>query len=111
MTKKDTFYDLNEADVDPQRIKREREKARKLRKSQWWLSQVNAGLCYYCQQKFSPSQLTLDHVVPLARGGKSQPGNVVPSCKSCNREKSLDTPVDQILKKLKLSSSSENGSE
>ncbi len=101
MTKKETFYLLNEDDVDPQRLKRERERARKLRKSQWWLNQVNLGVCYYCQKKFASSQLTLDHVVPLARGGKSQPGNVVPACKSCNREKSLDTPVDQLLKKLK----------
>ena len=108
MSKKDSFYDLSAADVDPQRLKREREKARKLKKSQWWLNQVNAGVCYYCQNRFSPAQLTLDHVVPLARGGKSQPGNVVPACKDCNREKSLDTPVDQILKQLKLNDSSEN---
>jgi 5-methylcytosine-specific restriction protein A len=50
--------------------------------------------------------LTLDHVVPLARGGKSQPGNVVPACKSCNREKSLDTPVDRLLKEIAGSDSS-----
>ncbi len=111
MTKKESFYVLNEFDIDPQRLKRERDRARKLKKSQWWLDQVNRGVCYYCEKKFAPGQLTLDHVVPLARGGKSQPGNVVPACKACNREKSLDTPVDRVLAimaEIKKAGSSEN---
>jgi 5-methylcytosine-specific restriction endonuclease McrA len=62
--------------------------------------------CQYCGKIFGRNQLTLDHVVPLARGGKSQPGNVVPACKSCNREKSLDTPVDRLLKEIAGSDSS-----
>jgi 5-methylcytosine-specific restriction endonuclease McrA len=28
--------------------------------------------------------LTMDHLVPLIRGGKSSKGNLVPSCKHCN---------------------------
>jgi 5-methylcytosine-specific restriction protein A len=106
-SKQDTFYLLNDNNVDPQRLKKERERARKLKKSQWWINQINLGICYYCQRKFEPGSLTLDHVVPLARGGRSQAGNVVPACKPCNREKSLDTPVDQLLKQLKSSDSSE----
>ena len=95
------FYILDESDVDPKRLKRERDKARKLKKSQWWLSWVNRGICHYCQQKFPPSKLTMDHIVPLARGGESSRGNIVPSCQQCNRGKKLDTPVDQILKELR----------
>jgi 5-methylcytosine-specific restriction protein A len=95
------YYLLNEEDTDPGRIKNEREKARKLRKTQWWLNQVNRGICHYCEKKFQPSELTLDHVVPLARGGVSKPGNVVPACKECNQNKKLHTPVDEILKGLK----------
>ncbi len=94
------YYLLNPENVDPVRIKKEREKARKLKKSQWWLNQVNRGICHYCQRKFLPKELTLDHIVPLARGGKSQPGNVVACCRECNRDKKLDTPVDQLFKKL-----------
>lgn len=95
------YYLLATEDTDPARIKSEREKARKLRKTQWWLNQVNRGICHYCEKKFLPSQLTLDHIVPLARGGVSKPGNVVPACKECNENKKLDTPVDEILKGLK----------
>ncbi len=31
--------------------------------------------------------LTMDHVVPIIRGGRSTKGNVVPACKSCNAKK------------------------
>jgi 5-methylcytosine-specific restriction endonuclease McrA len=96
----DEYFILNPEDVDPARLKKEREKARKLKKSQWWLTQVNRGLCHYCGRKFPPSALTMDHVVPLARGGRSSPGNTVPSCLECNREKRLGIPAEKLLKKL-----------
>lgn len=86
--------------ADPKHIAKEREKARKLRKSQWWLTKLNQGICHYCQQKFLPKELTMDHVVPVARGGTSTQGNVVPACKECNNKKKLSTPVEQLLKKL-----------
>ena len=101
MAASDEFHILDPALADPQRIKREREKARKLRKSQWWLTQVNRGVCHYCGQKFPPSALTMDHVVPIARGGTSTPGNIVPACKECNRDKKLETPVERILREIK----------
>ncbi|MFZ9595301.1 MAG: HNH endonuclease [Bdellovibrionia bacterium] len=94
------YYLLDEQDTDPRRLKKEREKARQLKKTQWWQNQVNRGICSYCEQRFRPDQLTLDHVVPLARGGESRPGNVVPACVACNRQKKLDTPVEQLFKKL-----------
>jgi 5-methylcytosine-specific restriction enzyme A len=100
MSNEEDYYILNPEDVDPQRISKEREKARKLKKSQWWLTLVNRGVCHYCEKKFKPSQLTMDHVVPLARGGTSTPGNIVPSCKNCNRDKKLETPAERLLRKL-----------
>src|SRR4051794_6630564 len=99
-SKKSPFYHLEQENADPLRIKKEREKARKAKQSQWWRDRLNAGICHYCQKKFKPAELTLDHVVPLARGGKSQPGNMVPACAECNRSKRLDTPVDRILRQL-----------
>jgi 5-methylcytosine-specific restriction protein A len=94
------YYSLEEAHVDPSRMKKEREKARKLKKTQAWLRKVNTGICHYCEKKFQPSELTLDHIVPLARGGESTLGNSVPACRDCNRDKKLDTPVETILKSL-----------
>ena len=100
MSKPDDYYTLNDSDNDPKRIKKERDKARKLKKSQWWLTLVNRGICHYCEKKFPTSELTMDHIVPLARGGSSTPGNIVPACKTCNRDKKLHTPVDQLMKRL-----------
>ena len=41
--------------------------------------------CQYCGT--SRSKLTLDHVVPRSRGGKTEWTNVVAACESCNRKK------------------------
>ena len=95
-----SYYELSAEHTDPARIQRERDKARKFKKTQSWQIAVNRGLCHYCEKKFPPGDLTLDHVVPLARGGKSVAGNMVPACRECNRSKKLDTPVEQLFKRL-----------
>ena len=91
---------LDPTHTDPARLKREREKARELRASQWWKRAIAAGKCHYCGKAFKPAQLTLDHVVPLARGGSSTKDNCVPACKSCNTEKGLATPLDDAFARL-----------
>lgn len=68
-------------------IRREREKAKELRSSQWWKRKKSQGICYYCSNKFPARELTMDHIVPIVRGGKSTKGNVVPACKECNTQK------------------------
>ena len=78
-------------------ISREREKARKLRQSQWWKQRLGEGLCEYCGNTFAPGELTMDHRIPVARGGFSQKGNLAVSCKKCNSEKKHLTPAEQIL--------------
>ncbi|NKE72352.1 HNH endonuclease [Candidatus Manganitrophus noduliformans] len=74
-------------DVDDDDIKKEKAKARELRNSQWWKRRRSTGICHYCGRKFKPSELTMDHIVPIGRGGKSAKGNVVPACKECNTRK------------------------
>jgi len=43
--------------------------------------------CQYCGKKFDSKNLNLDHVVPLARGGKTTWDNIVCSCLPCNTRK------------------------
>ena len=43
--------------------------------------------CQYCGKKFDTRDLNLDHVVPLARRGKTTWDNVVCSCLPCNTHK------------------------
>jgi 5-methylcytosine-specific restriction endonuclease McrA len=83
--------------VSDKEIKKERNKAKELRKSQWWKQKLGLGLCYYCEQKFAKKDLTMDHKTPLSRGGKTTKGNVVVACKPCNNEKKYFTPAEMVL--------------
>ncbi len=80
--------------VDDVMIRTERAKARELRKSRWWQQKTANGLCHYCGKKFTYKQLTMDHLVPLARGGRSTRDNLVPSCKKCNTKKKVMLPLE-----------------
>lgn len=81
-------------DIDDRAINRERQRARQLRQTQWWKRQLARGRCYYCGQSFPPRTLTMDHIVPLSRGGQSKKGNVVPACKDCNNKKKYMLPME-----------------
>lgn len=75
-------------------LKKERQKARELRRSQWWRNRIAAGECYYCHVIVPPAELTLDHIVPLVRGGRTTKGNCVPACKACNSKKKDLLPIE-----------------
>lgn len=75
-------------------VDREKNKARDLRRSEWWKRRCSNGECHYCGAWVAPKELTMDHVVPLARGGKSTKSNVVPSCKECNSRKKHLLPIE-----------------
>lgn len=82
-------------------IKREKSKARLLRKSPWWSSKVDQERkCFYCEIELTLIAATLDHLVPLSRGGETKKGNVVVSCKDCNTKKADATPVELLLSQL-----------
>ncbi len=68
-------------------IKAQRQKAKALKKSRWWRQKIQKGVCYYCGRKFPPNELTMDHVVPIIKGGRSEKNNLVPACKECNARK------------------------
>jgi len=82
------------APIEPDALARQRAKARALRASQWWKRRVSSGVCYYCRRQVGPRALTMDHLVPLGRGGRSVRGNVVPACKECNTRKKSRLPVE-----------------
>ena len=54
--------------------------------------------CLYCGESFEPSNLTLDHVLPKSRGGRSTWENLVTSCKRCNVRKRDRTPKEAGMK-------------
>jgi 5-methylcytosine-specific restriction protein A len=68
-------------------LRREKARARELRGSAWWKRRIAPGLCHYCGRQVGAKALTMDHLVPLIRGGRSVRGNTVPACKDCNSKK------------------------
>jgi len=48
--------------------------------------------CQYCGLGFPTSELTFDHVTPVAQGGRKDWENIVTCCITCNRKKGGRTP-------------------
>jgi len=82
------------SEVSDEEIKRERRTARALRGSTWWKRKCSRAKCYYCNAQVSPKELTMDHIVPIIRGGKSTKGNIVTACKQCNNKKKYLLPIE-----------------
>ncbi len=56
--------------------------------------------CCYCGKAFSSSDLNLDHVVPVSRGGTTDWGNIVTACLPCNLRKGSRTPQESGMRLL-----------
>ena len=93
-------FDWIDIQKDTAHIAKEKKKAAELKKSAWWKNEIQKGICHYCKQKFPSFELTVDHIVPLSRGGKTSKGNVAPCCKDCNNKKKYLTPAEIILHEL-----------
>lgn len=57
--------------------------------------------CQFCSRKLSPSQITVDHVLPRAQGGITSFVNCVVSCQDCNNKKADKTPEQAGMRLLK----------
>jgi len=57
--------------------------------------------CQYCGKRLTPDQLTWDHVLPRARGGKTEWTNIVTCCIKCNRKKGGRIPSEASMVLIK----------
>jgi 5-methylcytosine-specific restriction endonuclease McrA len=63
-----------------------RASGRTITRQEWSaILEVHDHRCAYCLRK--DLKLTIEHVVPLSRGGWHDPSNVVPACQTCNSRK------------------------
>lgn len=58
--------------------------------------------CQYCAQEFVSEDLTFDHVIPAAQGGRKDWTNIVTACLPCNTKKGARTPEEAGLTLRKL---------
>jgi 5-methylcytosine-specific restriction endonuclease McrA len=64
------------------------------------LSKRDNYTCQYCGVRPGPQLLTVDHVIPKKRGGKSTWQNCVLSCVECNHKKADRTPEEAGMRLL-----------
>lgn len=57
--------------------------------------------CQYCLDAFQQKELTLDHVIPRSKGGKSGWDNMVTACKKCNLAKGSRTDIKPVKTPIK----------
>lgn len=58
--------------------------------------------CQYCGDEFKTSELTFDHVIPRARGGRTHWENIVAACRCCNAKKGSQMPSRAGMHPIKM---------
>ena len=70
------------------RMLRKRKRAAKKnreRRARCWSAQ--GGRCFWCRAFVEREQATLEHLVPLSRGGTNEPSNLAMACLTCNQKR------------------------
>ena len=69
----------------------------------------NPHICAYCNKSIpSTETVTIDHKIPVCKGGKTIPENLTISCYPCNREKDDMTVEEYVIYKQKQDNMLEN---
>jgi 5-methylcytosine-specific restriction endonuclease McrA len=58
--------------------------------------------CYICQKPLQLPDVHLDHLIPVARNGNSDPSNLAVSCGFCNRSRGTTIGIKQLAKLREL---------
>lgn len=69
---------------------------KKRRKIKEILLKEDGSFCGYCGLRFKPENLTIDHIMPLSKGGKTTVENSNLSCKKCNVLKGNMDPIKWV---------------
>lgn len=99
--RRDTVANLVNAANNPPNLKHEGKAERldprkmKARRAELWRK---APFCRWCGKQLSFRESTVDHVIPLARGGTNHVKNLVIACEACNRRRGRDMPEVEAMK-------------
>jgi len=61
----------------------------------------DGNTCQYCGRERATKDLSLDHVIPRSRGGRSTWENLVVACHGCNRRKDNRTPAEASMRLIR----------
>ena len=93
---------ITDDSLSEDRYKKERNKLSLIKKKNWWKNKISKGICFYCNKSFNKNELTIDHKIPISKGGRSVKGNLVPCCKECNNNKKSDIVVELKIEELDI---------
>ena len=65
--------------------------------------------CYLCSRVLTPNEITLDHVVPVSRGGNHTNDNLRVACRPCNSGKRDLLLEEYLAKRIILPADSDQG--
>lgn len=73
----------------------------KINLNRWSIFARDNFSCAYCGNSFQKKDLSLDHIHPVSKGGKSSWENLITACYSCNQKKS-NKSLEEIGFKMKF---------
>lgn len=59
------------------------------------------GKCFYCDKSLTKELATIDHLLPISRGGTHHIGNLVAACEDCNLDKSDSTYEEYMAREVR----------
>lgn len=71
--------------------RRTRERKRSYRRVKRRLLRMSS-FCYWCRKPLDSTLATIDHIIPLSKGGTNGMDNFVLACKDCNHNRRNDMP-------------------
>lgn len=63
--------------------------------------------CFYCQ-KYN-ARMTMDHVVPISKGGRHSIGNLISACNSCNASKGNKLMIEYLIYRKRVAHDAAGG--
>jgi 5-methylcytosine-specific restriction endonuclease McrA len=63
------------------------------------IQKILSSRCIFCG---TADNITVEHLIPLSRGGRHSIGNLAPSCKSCNSAKGTRTVMEFRLNRKRV---------
>jgi 5-methylcytosine-specific restriction endonuclease McrA len=61
------------------------------------LLRMHKGKCGICGERVNPRRFTLDHIIPLSKGGTHEYANVQPAHRECNQLKDDKMPGQVVI--------------
>ena len=74
--------------------------SKEVRARKWMLRMLvrsQGGCCWYCKKPVPREHITVDHVVPLSRGGLDTVENMRLACSQCNQDKGAGVSLDVFV--------------